>query len=124
MRRTTTNDESTQENHMIHFIKEGGYKKIGLNLYRTKGGFVVTWVWYDIRNREIHGWRWRFRAHIRPWFLFSRSRDSVIANYLFENDAVIIEKALIEDHSPYLNELVKYRAGQAAKDRLDRLMSV
>jgi hypothetical protein len=109
---------------MIHFIKEGGYKKLGLNFYRTNGGFVVTWVWYDIRNRELHGWRFRFRAHIRPWFLFSRSRDCIIDNYLFENDYVIVQKAMLEDHAPQVLAVAQFQSAQAAKDRLDRLMSV
>ena len=109
---------------MIHFIKEGSYKKIGLNIYRTKGGFVITWVWYDIRHREIHGWRFRFRAHLRPWFLFNRSRESTIDAYLFENDYVVVEKALLEDNAPSVLAVTQFKSAQAKKDRLDRLMSV
>ena len=109
---------------MIHFMKEGSYKKIGLNIYRTKGGFVVGWVWYDIRHREIHGWRFRFRWHLRPWFLFNRNRESIIHSYLFENDAVVIEKALIQDYAPNLEVIIKFRENKGSKDRLDRLMSV
>ena len=109
---------------MIHLMHEGGYKKIGLNLYFTKGGFVVSWVWYDIRHREIHGWRFRFRAHLRPWLLFSRSRESIIESYLFDNDCVIVEKAVLEDYAPSVLLVAQYQREQAAKDRLNRLMSV
>ena len=109
---------------MIHFIKEGSYKKIGLNIYHTKGGFVITWVWYDIRHREIHGWRFRFRAHLRPWFLFNRNRESIIDAYLFENDYVVVEKALLEDNAPWVLSVTQFKSAQAKKDRLDRLMSV
>jgi len=109
---------------MIHFIKEGSYKKIGLNLYLTKGGFVVGWVWYDIRHREIHGWRFRFRAHLRPWFLFGRSRESIIETYMFENDYVVVEKALLEDYAPSVLAVTQFKSAQAKKDRLNRLMSV
>ena len=109
---------------MIHFTKEGTYKRIGLNIYRTNGGFVVGWVWYDVRNRELFGWRFRFRAHIKPWFLFSKGRESIIQSYLFENDALIIQKALVEDYAPNLDAIVKHKQAQEAKDRLDRIMSV
>ena len=109
---------------MIHFMHEGGYKKIGLNFYFTKGGFVVSWAWYDIRHREIYGWRFRFRAHLRPWFLFSRSRESIIDNYLFENDCVVVQKAVLEDYAPAVLSVAQFQRDQAAKDRLNRLMSV
>lgn len=109
---------------MIHFIKEGNYKKIGLNIYRSKGGFVLGWVWYDVRTRELHGWRFRFRLHIKPRFLFSRERHSVIDNYLYERDSVIVERPLLEDHAPYVLAVVRYEAEQKAKDRLNKFMSV
>ena len=56
---------------MIHFTKEGGRKKVGLNLYRTRGGFVVAWVWYYPETHELKGWRFRLRMHMRPRILWS-----------------------------------------------------
>jgi hypothetical protein len=93
---------------MIHFAKEGQYKKLGLSFYRTTGGFVVGWAWYDVRNRELYGWRFRFRHHIRPWFIFERNRQSIIDGYLSENDAVIVQRALLEDHAPFVDNLIRF----------------
>lgn len=109
---------------MIHFTKEGAFKRVGLNIYKTKGGFVVSWVWYDVGSRELFGWRFRFRAHIKPWFIFERNRQSIIDSYLFENDALIVQRPLLEDHAPYVLKVAEHQAQQAAKDRLNKLMSV
>ena len=67
---------------MIHFTKEGGRKKVGLNLYRTRGGFVVAWVWYYPETHELKGWRFRLRMHMKPRILWSVDSCNVIANYL------------------------------------------
>ena len=56
---------------MIHFTKEGSRKKVGLNLYRTRGGFVVAWVWYYPETHELKGWRFRLRMHMKPRILWS-----------------------------------------------------
>lgn len=104
---------------MIYFIKEGAHKRIGLNIYRSKGGFVIGWVWYDVKSHELHGWRFRFRSHMKPRFLFSRSRQSVIESYLSVRDAVVVERSLIEDYSPQLDAIVRLRIAKAAKHRLD-----
>lgn len=93
---------------MIHFVKEGSYKKLGLSFYRTTGGFVAGWAWYDVLTRELYGWRFRFRRHIRPWFIFERSRQSVIDGFLSENDCVLVNRSLLEDEAPYLDNLLKY----------------
>lgn len=101
---------------MIHFTKEGAYKRIGLNIYRSKGGFVVGWVWYDIRTRELHGWRFRFRCHIKPWFIFERNRNSVIKTYLSQNDLLAIDRALLEDEAPRILALARYYEAQSRQD--------
>ena len=101
---------------MIHFTQEGAYKRIGLNIYRSKGGFVIGWVWYDVMNRELYGWRFRFRRHIKPWFIFERNRSSVIKTYLSQNDLLAINRALLEDEAPYLIALAKYYEAKARED--------
>jgi hypothetical protein len=56
---------------MIHITEEGGRKKVGLNLYRTRGGFVVAWVWYYTATHELKGGRFRLRMHMKPRILWS-----------------------------------------------------
>jgi hypothetical protein len=65
---------------MIHITEEGGRKKVGLNLYCTRGGFVVAWVWYYTATHELKGWRFRLRMHIKPRILWSVDSCNVIAN--------------------------------------------
>ena len=101
---------------MIHFTKEGAYKRIGLNICRTNGGFVVGWVWYDVENRELYGWRWRLRVHKKPWFIFERNRSSVVQSYLSQNDLLAVNKALLEDQAPYLIKLARYEQAKAEYD--------
>lgn len=77
---------------MIHWIEEGDPKRLGLNFYRAAGGFVLSWLWYDAPAREIYGWRFRFRWHIRPRFLFSTDRHNVVHGYLWQRDCVVVDK--------------------------------
>ena len=77
---------------MIHFTKEGGYKKVGLNLYRAPGGFVAAWVWYDVPTHELRGWRFRLRLHMAPRILWSVERANVIDNYLTVNDLDLVHR--------------------------------
>ena len=82
---------------MIHFTKEGAHKKIGLNLYRAAGGFVVAWVWYTPATHELKGWRFRLRMHIKPRILWSVESCNVIDNYLFVHDCDIVHRELLTD---------------------------
>ena len=82
---------------MIHFTAEGGYKKIGLNLYRARGGFVIAWVWYDVARHELHGWRFRLRLHMAPRILWSREKVNVIDNYLTVNDLDLVHRETLVD---------------------------
>ena len=82
---------------MIHFTNEGGFKKIGLNLYRARGGFVVAWVWYDIARHELHGWRFRLRMHMAPRILWSLERSNVIENYLAIRDLDLVNRETLVD---------------------------
>ena len=82
---------------MIHFTAEGGYKKLGLNLFRARGGFVVAWVWYDISRQELYGWRFRLRMHIKPRILWSWERWNVIQNHLTMHDLELVNREVIHD---------------------------
>ena len=92
---------------MIHFTKEGGYKKVGLNLYRAAGGFVAAWVWYDVPSHELKGWRFRLRMHIKPRILWSVEKSSVITSWLQNHDMVPVYRTLLEDQMPYVLNLMK-----------------
>ena len=99
---------------MIHFTNEGGFKKIGLNLYRAPGGFVAAWLWYDVANRELYGWRFRLRMHIKPRILWSIERSNVIKNYLMVNDLDLVQRETLvdltelEDRQKRINEPMAY----------------
>ena len=80
---------------MIHFTKEGGRKKVGLNLYRTRGGFVVAWVWYYPETHELKGWRFRLRMHMKPRILWSVDSCNVIANYLTIHDLQFVNREVL-----------------------------
>ena len=105
---------------MIHFIKEGEYKRIGLNIMRTKGGFVLGWVWYDVRNHELYGWRFRFRAHMKPRIIFKRERQSVVKSFLTNNELMVVQRTLLEDQAPWVYALMKaYDEAARRQDGLD-----
>ena len=82
---------------MIHFTNEGGFKKIGLNLYRAPGGFVAAWLWYDVAKRDLYGWRFRLRMHIKPRILWSIERSNVIKNYLMVHDLDLVQRETLVD---------------------------
>ena len=82
---------------MINFTVEGGYKKLGLNLYRARGGFVAAWVWYDISRHEIKQWRFRLRLHMAPRILWSVEKANVIDNYLTINDLDLVHRETLVD---------------------------
>jgi hypothetical protein len=77
---------------MIHITEEGGRKKVGLNLYRTRGGFVVAWVWYYTATHELKGWRFRLRMHMKPRILWSVDSCNVIANYLTIHNLQLVNR--------------------------------
>lgn len=82
---------------MIHIIKEGQYKKIGLNLHRSSGGFVAYWVWYTPATHELHGWRFRLRMHKKPHIIWSVERWNVIDSYLRSNDLELVNRETLVD---------------------------
>ncbi len=82
---------------MIHFIKEGARKKLGLNLYRAAGGFVAVWAWYDARTYTMSFRRFRLRLHIKPWILRSSGRFNVIDEYLMDFGLETIPREVLKD---------------------------
>ena len=82
---------------MIHITEEGGRKKVGLNLYRTRGGFVVAWVWYYPATHELKGWRFRLRMHMKPRILWSVDSCNIIANYLTIHDLQLVNREVLVD---------------------------
>ena len=85
---------------MIHYTPEATYLKIGLNFRFTTGGFTALWAWYDVGRRELTVRRFRFRAHIRPWTIRSKTVHNVVENYASMNDLLLVPRALLEDECP------------------------
>lgn len=82
---------------MIHVITEGAPIHIGLNLYRSRGGFVALWAWYNAPARELTVRRARLRIHIRPWFLFSKQTGNVVDEYLRAYELVAVNREVLAD---------------------------
>ena len=82
---------------MIHFIKEGDIRRVGLNLYRAAGGFVAVWVWYDAVTRIMSYRRFRLRLHIRPWIVRSSGRFNVIEEYLMDYGLALVQREVLQD---------------------------
>ena len=94
---------------MIHIIKESGSRHIGLNLYRTRGGFVAIWAWYDARTFTMSFRRFRLRMHIKPWIIQSSGRFNVINEYLMDYGLSLVSR----------EELVDLRALQDSRMRIN-----
>lgn len=84
---------------MIHFIKEGDIRRVGLNLYRAAGGFVAVWAWYDTVTRTMSYRRFRLRLHIRPWIVRSSGRFNVIEEYLMDYGLALVQREVLQDLS-------------------------
>jgi hypothetical protein len=82
---------------MIHFIKEGSHKKLGLNLYRSAGGFVAVWAWYDFATYEGVSYRFRLRLHMEPRIMWEVTRFNVIDNFLASRDLELVHREVLED---------------------------
>ena len=82
---------------MIHFIKEGSHKKLGLNLYRSAGGFVAVWAWYDFATYEGISYRFRLRLHMKPRIIWEATRFNVIDNFLASRDLELVHREVLED---------------------------
>ena len=82
---------------MINITKEGYPFKLGLNLYRAKGGCVAVWVWFDLPKHELIYCRLRFRMHIKPRLLWNAARFNIIEDYLKARDLELISREVLED---------------------------
>lgn len=82
---------------MINFIKEGHPIKMGLNLYRSKGGFVVVWAWYDPATYEMSHYRFRLRLHMAPRIMWGIGRFNIINSYLAARDLELVHREVLED---------------------------
>jgi len=82
---------------MIHFKKEGGNRKLGLNLHRARGGFVATWVWYDFVTHIASIYRLRLRLHTKPRILWSVDRYNVIDYHLRNIDCELVPREVMDD---------------------------
>ena len=82
---------------MIHFTKEGSHKKLGLNLYRSAGGFVAVWAWYDFATYEGISYRLRVRLHMKPRIIWEATRFNVIDNFLASRDLELVHREVLED---------------------------
>ena len=82
---------------MIHFIKEGSHKKLGLNLYRSAGGFVAVWAWYYFATYEGISYRFRLRLHMKPRIMWEATRFNVIDNFLASRDLELVHREVLED---------------------------
>ena len=82
---------------MIHFTKEGSHKKLGLNLYRSAGGFVAVWAWYDFATYEGISYRFRLRLHMKPRIIWEATRFNVIDNFLASRDLELVHREVLED---------------------------
>lgn len=100
---------------MIHFTEMGGLIKVGLNFYRTPGGFVAVWAWYDVATyRMIHS-RIRLRLHKWPFILTGDPLGagaqyrggSVITGWLDSNEYVAVPRTLLEDEAPQILRLAQ-----------------
>lgn len=103
-----------KETTVIHFIREGDFHKLGLNLSRTPGGFTAIWVWFDIRANELTTKRLRVRLHCKPRLIVSAYRHNVIDNFLqirnleLVNKEVLSDLVAVEDQQKKTNEPYAY----------------
>ena len=81
---------------------------------------MVGWVWYDVPKHELYGWRFRFRSHMKPHFIFKRERQGVIKSFLELNELMVVQRTLLEDQAPWVYALMKaYDEMSRQQDGLD-----
>jgi len=99
---------------MIHFIKEGDIRRVGLNLYRAAGGFVAVWAWYDTVTHTMSHHRFRLRLHIKPWIIWSSGQFNIMDDYLLLHNLELVSRAelvdlrALEDQIKRTNEPLAY----------------
>lgn len=82
---------------MIHFTKEGERLKLGLNMRRAAGGFVLIWAWYDMPTHTVTGFRFRFRCHIKPYIIYDKDSWNVVESEMLMQDMVSVRKEYLND---------------------------
>lgn len=98
---------------MIHFTKEGEHLKLGLNVRRAAGGFVLIWAWYDMPTNTVTGYRFRFRRHIKPRILFDKDSWNVVDNEMMLADTVIVRKEYLRDLLASQRDMVNHTNRQS-----------
>jgi hypothetical protein len=84
---------------MIHYTPEGHHIKLGLNFSGAPGGFRLLWAWYDFGNHKATTYRFRFRWHIAPRFLWEAKSWSVIDAHLAVHGLALVHREVLEDLS-------------------------
>jgi hypothetical protein len=88
---------------MIHFIEEGGFVHIGLNI--TTGSWrrpwvTFSWVWFSPRTAQLSHRRIRFRTFMRPFILTSKFSKSVVDDWLMMRGMVAVYREILEETQP------------------------
>jgi hypothetical protein len=82
---------------MIHYVPEGHHIKLGLNFSRSSGGFRFLWAWYNFATREATTYRFRFRWHMAPRFIWNTRHFNVIDSYLEVHQLALVHREVLED---------------------------
>jgi len=82
---------------MIHHTPEGHHIKLGLNFSGAPGGFRLLWAWYDFATCKATTYRFRFRWHIAPRFLWEAKSWSVIDAHLAVHGLELVNKEVLQD---------------------------
>jgi hypothetical protein len=82
---------------MIHHVPEGQHLKLGLNFSRSSGGFRLLWAWYNFATREAFTYRFRFRWHMKPRFIWNTRHFNVIDSYLEVHQLALVHREVLED---------------------------
>lgn len=82
---------------MIHFTQEGAALRLGLNLFRARGGFVVIWLWFNFPTHQATQWRFRLRLHKAPRIMFEKRRFNVIDNFLLVRNMSMVHEEVLHD---------------------------
>lgn len=82
---------------MIHYVPEGHHIKLGLNFSRSAGGFRFLWAWYNFATREATTYRFRFRWHMKPRFIWNTRHFNVVDSYLEAHDLALVHREVLED---------------------------
>lgn len=82
---------------MIHYTPEGHHIKLGLNFSGAPGGFRLLWAWYDFASHSATTYRFRFRWHMAPRFMWEVKTFDVIDGYLTMHGLELVNKEVLQD---------------------------